>query len=82
MRIRRTSPAGSGPPWPASRETNARLYRAYLLKEQLRMVFAAEGRPGRSLLAGWIARARRSRIPEFVKLAKTIVKFLPLIKNT
>ena len=51
-------------------KTNARLYRAYLLKEQLRMVFAAKGQPGRVLLAGWIAWARRCRIPEFVKLAR------------
>ena len=63
-------------------KTNARLYRAYLLKEQLRMVFAAKGQPGRVLLAGWIAWARRCRIPEFVKLAATITKFLPLIRNT
>ena len=63
-------------------KTNARLYRAYLLKEQLRMVFVAKGESGRALLAGWISWARRCRIPEFVKLAKTITKFLPLITNT
>jgi transposase len=63
-------------------KTNARLYRAYLLKEQLRMVFAAKGESGQALLAGWISWARRCRIPEFVKLAKTITKFLPLITNT
>jgi transposase len=28
-------------------KTNARLYRTYLLKEQLRMVFTAKGQPGR-----------------------------------
>jgi transposase len=53
-------------------KTNARLYRAYLLKEQLRMVFAVKGQPGRVLLAGWIVWARRCQIPEFVKLAATI----------
>lgn len=63
-------------------KTNARLYRAYLLKEQLRMVFAAKGQPGRVLLAGWLAWARRCRIPEFVKLAATIKRYLPLITNT
>ena len=63
-------------------KTNARLYRAYLLREQLRMVFAAKGESGQALLAGWISWARRCRIPEFVKLAKTITKFLPLITNT
>ena len=63
-------------------KTNTRLYRAYLLKEQLRMVFAAKGQPGRVLLAGWLAWARRSQLPEFVKLAATIKRFLPLITNT
>jgi transposase len=63
-------------------KTNARLYRAYLLKEQLRMAFAAKGKPGRVLLAGWLAWARRCRIPEFVKLAATIKRYLPLITNT
>jgi transposase len=61
--------------------TNKGLYRAYLLKEQLRMVFAAKGRRGRLLLAGWLAWARRSRLPAFVKLAATITRYLPLIHN-
>ena len=63
-------------------KTNNRLYRAYLLKEQLRAVFTARGTPGRALLAGWLAWAARCRIPEFVKLAKTIRHYLPLIRNT
>jgi transposase len=61
---------------------NSPLYRAYLLKEQLREAFATKGRHGRALLAGWISWARRCRIPEFVKLAKTITRYLPLIHNT
>jgi transposase len=61
---------------------NKPLYRAYLLKEQLRMVFETKGEPGRRLLAGWLAWAQRSRLAEFVKLAKTIKRFLPLIHNT
>lgn len=61
---------------------NRPLYRAYLLKEQLRAAFEAKGAAGRALLAGWLAWARRSRIPEFVALAATITKFLPLIHNT
>ena len=64
------------------RTTNTALYRAYLLKEQLRAVFATKGRRGEELLAGWIAWARRSRLPEFVKLARTIVRFQQLIWNT
>ena len=62
--------------------TNKPLYRAYLLKEQLRMVFEAKGEPDRQLLAGWLAWARRSQLPEFVKLATTIKKYLTLIHNT
>ena len=61
---------------------NNPLYRAYLLKEQLRAVFQAKGAAGRALLAGWLAWAQRCRIPEFVKLARTIKRFLPLIYNT
>jgi transposase len=61
---------------------NKGLYRAYLLKEQLREVFRVKGRRGRLLLAGWLAWALRSRLPEFVKLAKTIARYLPLIHNT
>jgi transposase len=61
---------------------NNPLYRAYLLKEQLRAAFQAKGAPGRALLTGWLAWAQRCRIPEFVKLARTIKRFLPLIHNT
>lgn len=61
---------------------NTGLYRAYLLKEQLRAVFAVKGSRGRVLLAGWIAWARRSRLPEFVTLARTITRFRDLIWNT
>jgi transposase len=62
--------------------TNKPLYRAYLLKEQLRMAFETKGEQGRALLAGWLAWAQRSRLPEFVKLAKTIKKYRKLIRNT
>lgn len=63
-------------------KVNAGLYRAYLLKEQLRAVFATKGQRGEELLAGWIAWARRSQLPGFVKLAATIKRFQPLIRNT
>lgn len=62
--------------------TNKGLYRAYLLKEQLRAVFAAKGEKGRILLAGWLAWARRSRLASFVRLAKSIGRYRPLIWNT
>jgi transposase len=61
---------------------NKALYRAYLLKEQLRAVFAARGIDGRRLLAGWLSWAKRSQLPGFVKLAATIQHYLPLIRNT
>ena len=62
--------------------TNKGLYRAYLLKEQLRMVFQAKGKRGKELLAGWLAWAKRSRLPTFVKLAKTIDRYRDLIWNS
>lgn len=55
-------------------KTNQRLYRAYLLKEQLRQVFALKGTAGVALLERWLQWARRCRIPSFVKLAKSITK--------
>lgn len=61
-------------------ETNKRLYRAYLLKEQLRQVFALKGAAGIALLDRWLKWARRCRIPSFVKLAKSITKHRPGIE--
>jgi transposase len=55
-------------------KTNQRLYRAYLLKEQLRQVFALKGADGIALLDRWLKWARRCRIPSFVKLAKSITE--------
>lgn len=53
--------------------TNQRLYRAYLLKEQLRVVFGEPSIDGAiELLDAWIGWAQRSRLPSFVKLAATI----------
>lgn len=52
--------------------TNGPLYRAYLLKGQLRAVFQARDRAAARLLIGWLAWAQRCRLPAFVKLAKTI----------
>ena len=54
-------------------KVNERLYRAYLLKEQLRLVFhEPDTEAAVALLDGWLAWARRCRIASFVKLAKTI----------
>lgn len=63
-------------------DTNRTLYRAYLLKEQLREVFRVKGTQGRHLLAGWLSWASHSRIPEFVALARSIGRHRKLIYNT
>jgi transposase len=62
--------------------TNNTLYRAYLLKEQLREVFRVKGTKGRQLLAGWLSWASHSRIPEFVALARSIRRYRDRIWNT
>jgi transposase len=62
--------------------TNKTLYRAYLLKEQLREVFRVKGTYGRQLLAGWLSWASHSRILEFVALARSIRRYRDLICNT
>jgi transposase len=62
--------------------TNGPLYRAYLIKEQVREVFAVKGSRGRALLAGVIAWASRSRLPEMVDLARKLRRFQDLICNT
>jgi len=51
-----------------------RLYRAYLLKEGLRAVFALKGQAGKEALDRWISWARRCRIPAFVTLQRRIIK--------
>ena len=53
-------------------DTNMRLYRAYLLKEQLRKVFRLRGKRGMNLLDAWLQWARRCQLPDFVKVAKSI----------
>jgi len=61
--------------------TNKPLYRAYLLKEQLREIVAVKGHAGKLLLAGWLRWATRSRLTPFVKLAATIRGHLEAIHN-
>ena len=53
-------------------KTDPRLYRAYLLKEGLRYVFAVKGQDGIEALDKWLSWARRSRIPAFAHLATRI----------
>jgi transposase len=61
--------------------TNKPLYRAYLLKEQLREIVAVKGEDGKLLLNAWLRWAARSRLEPFVKLAATIRRHLPQIHN-
>ena len=53
-------------------DDNARLYRGYLLKEQLREVFRVKGLEATYLLDAWLAWASRSRLKPFVKVARSI----------
>jgi transposase len=53
-------------------QTNARLYRGYLLKEQLRQIYRLPAEQAEPLLNRWLAWARRCRLPSFVTLARTI----------
>lgn len=55
-------------------KTDPRLYRAYLLKEGLRTVFAVDGDDGIEALNRWIGWARRCRIPAFVQLSRRITR--------
>jgi transposase len=52
------------------------LWRAYQLKESLRAVFAGDLDPTDTsvMVDRWCSKAQRSRIPEFVKTARTIRK--------
>lgn len=53
--------------------TNRKLYRAYLLKEQLRQVFRVRNpRSAMRLLDRWIAWALRCRLPAFVEVARSV----------
>jgi len=63
-------------------KANGGLYRAYLLKEQLREIFTCrDSAVARALLTGWIAWAQRCRLEPFVNLAKTIKRYRQLILN-
>ena len=62
--------------------TNRRLYRAYLLKEQLRQVFALGGQGGIALLDRWLGWAQRCRIDAFVDLGRSIRRHRAAINET
>jgi transposase len=59
---------------------NRRLFRAYLLKEQLRRVFQVGTRTAPRMLRGWISWAQRSRLPEFEAVARSVKTARPGIE--
>lgn len=59
---------------------NRRLYRAYLLEEQLRVAIRLKGRRAIAMIHTWLAWAARSRIAAFVELGRRIRKNLPGIE--
>jgi transposase len=61
-------------------QVNKRLYRAYLLKEQLRLCFKLRGADALRALEAWCSWARRCRIPAFVDLGRRIVAHRPAIE--
>jgi transposase len=48
------------------------LWRAYLLKEGMRYVFAVKGEEGKEALNRWLSWAQRCRLPAFVELGRRI----------
>jgi transposase len=66
-------------------KSDPRLYRAYLLKEKLRLVFRFSHDEAVQELDKWLAWAQRCRIKEFVELSKKIRRhktaILATIKN-
>jgi len=55
-------------------QTNQRLYRAYLLAQQLRQIYRVTPSDGLELLEAWLKWARRSRLEPFRKLARRITQ--------
>jgi transposase len=59
---------------------NQRLYRGYLLSQQLREIYRVGLADAIALLDAWLAWARRCRLTPFVKLARTITEQRPGIE--
>ena len=53
-------------------KVNSPLYRAYLMKEQLRVAIRTKGVLALTMLDDWLAWAQRCRIPAFVELGRKI----------
>jgi transposase len=57
-------------------QTNARLYRAYLLKEQLRALYHLDDpTQAPAHLQAWLAWASRSKLKPFIRLARTLRRY-------
>ena len=57
-------------------QTNAQLYRAYLLKEQIRALYHLDDPADADAhLDAWLAWASRSKLPPFVRLARTLRRY-------
>lgn len=54
---------------------NHRVYKAYLLKEELRALYRCSRRSAKRHLRAWLDWASRSRLAPFVKLARTLRKY-------
>ena len=63
-------------------KTDPKLWRAYLLKEALRYVFAVKGDEGKEALRRWLIWARRSQLPAFVDLHRKITAHRDAIDAT
>ena len=61
-------------------QLNQRLYRAYLLAQQLRQIYRVGLDQAIALLDAWLRWARRCRLDPFVKLARTITEQRPGIE--
>ena len=62
------------PGYPKPHHVGGLIHRAYLLKEQFRLVFQLRGKAAIGALEDWCAWARRCRIPAFVDLSYRVVK--------
>lgn len=63
-------------------KSDKRLYRAYLLKENLRLIFRFSHGEAAKELDKWLAWAQRSRIKEFVELGRKIKRHKAAILST
>ena len=63
-------------------KTDPKLWRAYLLKEALRYVFAVRCDEGKEALRRWLIWARRSQLPAFVDLHRKITAHRDAIDAT